>query len=85
MNISTSAEGVPGGLPHRVQGNMRDWRVRPISPSIPSLRSMVHPLGCAYALLGIVLGGIARHLVLGVLLSAFLLMSWETQHRAVRY
>ena len=37
-DASTSTEGgPPGGLPHRVQGSVRDWRVRPVHPSIPSL------------------------------------------------
>ena len=36
--ICTSTEGnAPRGVPHRVQGSMRDWRVRPVRLSIPSL------------------------------------------------
>ena len=36
--ICTSTEGnAPRGVPHRFQGSMRDWRVRPLHLSNPSL------------------------------------------------
>ena len=35
--IASTEDGPPEGFPHRVQGSVRDWRVRPVILSIPSL------------------------------------------------
>ena len=35
--IASTEGGPPEGFPHRVQGSVRDWRVRPVLLSIPSL------------------------------------------------
>ena len=36
IHVSASTVGGPGRAPYRVQGSMRDWRVRSVRLSIPS-------------------------------------------------